>query len=105
MKIMMLFAPQLLLLVMFFSPKTALADFRNNIKIALNGYLWHQFTFGLWPFSTNLNNLISKNVLPPSGILPPQYLFLPALVGLAVVGSFERRITRWIRKRGGNKRG
>jgi len=66
---------------------------------ALNGYMWHQFTFGFWPFSTNFNSIISNKLLPPSGIFPPQYLILPAFVGLAVVGSFERRISRWMKKK------
>ena len=35
--------------------------------------------------------------------MPFEYLALPALVGLAVVGSLERRIGQWRRRRGGGK--
>jgi len=63
-----------------------------------NGLLWNSLTVGSCIFlpSINLVDIVNETVLPKNGVLPVQYLFIPALVGLAIVGSFERRIKRWV---------
>jgi len=67
----------------------------------LNGFCWHSLAQGsnsLFP-SVNIMNLVTNNLLPESGIMPVQYLIIPAFVGAAVVGSFERRISAWIKQK------
>jgi len=62
------------------------------------GLIWHQFTIGAWPFDVNLalELWIEQKILPETGVLPATFLVFPALVGLFVVGSFERRISRFL---------
>lgn len=66
-----------------------------------NSILWKSLTAGTSPFlpSVNVARWVSAQLLPPDGILPIQYLAIPALIGLAVVGSFERRIVRFLEQR------
>lgn len=69
--------------------------------IALNGLTWYSLATGsnvLLP-SVNIVDLVSKSLLPESGILPVQFLIIPLMVGAAVVGSFERRIAGWIKNK------
>ena len=53
-------------------------------------------TSSLFP-SANIMGWTSDNLLPESGQLSTVFLLIPAAVGAAVVGSFERRITLWLK--------
>jgi hypothetical protein len=67
---------------------------------ALNGLNWYGLANGnnyVFP-DVNIIDFVSRNILPESGVMPIQYLCIPALVGLIVVGSFERRIAGWLKK-------
>lgn len=62
-----------------------------------NSFIWHSLAFGknlILP-GVNIMELVSA-LLPESGIMPIQYLAIPALFGAAVVGSFERRFSEWL---------
>jgi len=67
-----------------------------------NALLWKSLAQGtntLFP-TINIMNLVSTYLLPAdSGILPVQWLIVPAIIGAAVVGSFERRISNWWKNR------
>lgn len=66
-----------------------------------NSFAWHSLAFGqnfLFP-SINLMDIVSTRLLPESGVMPVHYLAIPALVGAAVVGSLERRISAWLKAR------
>jgi membrane-associated phospholipid phosphatase len=62
-----------------------------------NGYAWWRLCHGTLIPNLNVLNLVSKQFLV-NGVLPWPYLTVPATLGLAVVGSFERRISRWLEK-------
>ena len=68
---------------------------------ALNGLTWYSLANGSNVFfpKVNIMDFVSSTMLPDSGIMPIKFLAIPALVGAAVVGSFERRISNWIRKK------
>ena len=69
--------------------------------LALNGLTWYTLASGNNVFfpKVNIMDFVSSTMLPDSGIMPIKFLAIPALVGAAVVGSFERRISGWIRKK------
>lgn len=65
-----------------------------------NALLWRSLATGtniLLP-SVNVMNVVS-GMLPDSGVMPVQLLIVPAMIGAAVVGSFERRISDWLKNR------
>jgi membrane-associated phospholipid phosphatase len=66
----------------------------------LNGALWRSLCSGTNPLfpSVNVMEWVSSTFLNEHGLLPIPLLVIPAVVGLAVVGSFERRISKWIKK-------
>jgi len=68
------------------------------VASAINGFLWRELTFGTSPLfpSVCFMDIASNLLLPTNGVMPVQYLIIPAAVGAAVVGSFERRISRWM---------
>ena len=71
----------------------------NNIYTVTNGALWRDMSLGtssLFP-SANIMGWTSNNLLPESGQLSTVFLLIPAAVGAAVVGSFERRISLWLK--------
>jgi hypothetical protein len=55
-------------------------------------------TSSLFP-SANIMGWASNNLLPESGQLSPIFLVIPAAVGAAVVGSFERRVSLWLKEK------
>ena len=68
---------------------------------AFNGLFWYSLANGnnaLFP-TVNMMDVVSARLLPESGVMPVQFLIFPALIGAAVVGSFERRISAWLRKK------
>jgi hypothetical protein len=66
-----------------------------------NGFLWWRLCHGKLIPGLNVLNLVSQHFLV-NGVLPWPYLIIPAALGLAVVGSFERRIGRWLKKAKGS---
>ena len=56
----------------------------------INALLWR--ILGI----THVKDWVSH--LLPNGYLPIPFMIIPALVGLVVVGSFERRLTSWLEK-------
>lgn len=65
----------------------------------LNGALWRSLCSGTNPLFPSLNVMewVSTTLLNEQGLLPVPLLVVPAVVGLAVVGSFERRISKWLK--------
>jgi len=66
-----------------------------------NSFFWHSLAFGqnfMLP-QLNLMETVSLYLLPESGVLPVRYLAIPALVGGALVGSLERRISAFLKSR------
>jgi membrane-associated phospholipid phosphatase len=61
-----------------------------------NGFVWWRLCHGTMFASIHIMNELSDRLLV-DGLLPWPYLAIPAVLGLAVVGSFERRISRWIK--------
>jgi membrane-associated phospholipid phosphatase len=66
---------------------------------SMNGYLWRTLCLGTNPLDINFVNWVSANFLNEQGLLPWYGLAIPALVGAAVVGSVERRISRFLKNR------
>lgn len=66
----------------------------------LNGALWKSLCSGSNPLfpSVNVMEWVTHMFLNEQGLLPIPLLVVPAVVGLAVVGSFERRISKLIKK-------
>lgn len=60
---------------------------------SFNGSIWNEYFAHSFFF-----NFVQDALLGHSGTLPIPYLAIPAVVGAMVVGSFERRISRWIKK-------
>jgi membrane-associated phospholipid phosphatase len=66
----------------------------------INSLLWRSLALGtceLLP-SFNMMDLVKTKLLPESGIMPITGLIIPAAVGVVLVGSFERRVSNWIKK-------
>jgi membrane-associated phospholipid phosphatase len=63
----------------------------------INGYVWWRLCHGTLFSSLHLMSVVSDRLLV-DGQLPWPYVAIPAALGLAVVGSFERRISRWINR-------
>jgi len=61
---------------------------------SFNGYLWHALCF-----DHNVIEWVSSNILNGADAMPVYYLAVPAFVGLAVVGSFERRLSNFFKQR------
>jgi dolichyldiphosphatase len=68
---------------------------------SLNGYLWFSLSHGTLPFLQNINVMdwVTANFLKEQGLLPLWGLAIPALSGVAIVGSMERRISRFLKQR------
>jgi len=74
-----------------------------------NGAIWHRLCCGVGPGGSGVAaagggggivaSWVSSNFLDSTGHLPVPFLAVPALLGLVVVGSFERRISRWVKNK------
>ena len=67
-----------------------------------NGYIWYQLCFHnnigfIITTKTTVIEWVTKYMLNENGVLPFQFLAIPALVGLVVVGSFERKISKFVK--------
>jgi len=71
-----------------------------------NAVCWKNLMTGSFPLAPSMNiiDMVEANLLPVNGVLPLPYLMIPAAVGAAVVGSFERRISQWLKKSKSDKR-
>ena len=56
----------------------------------LHATLWYTF------IQSPLMTFLSQHILPSNGIMPIPFLLIPLLVGVAIIGSFERRITQFL---------
>jgi len=65
----------------------------------LNGIAWWHLCMGDNPWNVNVMDWVTANFLNENGILPWPMLVIPALIGLAIVGSFERRISAWLKEK------
>ena len=77
---------------------------REQVAVGLvvgmfNGAFWRSLCSGRNPLfpSVNVMEWVSSTFLNEHGLLPIPLLVVPAVIGLAVVGSFERRIRKWIK--------
>jgi hypothetical protein len=66
---------------------------------ATNGYVWRILCFGNNPWGVNVMDWVSATFLNEQGLLPWYGLAVPTLVGAAVVGSVERRISKFLKNR------
>ena len=68
---------------------------------SMNGYFWRSLCVGTNTYFPNINVIdwVSENLLNGNGELPLWALSVPALVGAAVVGSIERRISLYLKKK------
>lgn len=64
-----------------------------------NGTLWRSLCSGTNPLfpTVSVMEWVSNTFLNDQGLLPTPLLLVPAIIGLLVVGSFERRISKWIK--------
>jgi hypothetical protein len=71
----------------------------------LNSITWRSLAFGENPLLSGVNimDFVSTKLLPETGIMPVQYLAFAAMVGVAVVGSFERRVSALLKSRNTKK--
>jgi hypothetical protein len=70
----------------------------GTIVGCLNGALWWKFCTGTnYPFDINVVDWVNSSPIIDSrtGLLPWYLLSIPALVGAAVVGSVERRLSKY----------
>ena len=60
---------------------------------SLNGLLFHMFA------ESTVIEFLKQTILNEQGLIPYPLLVVPAMVGVMIVGSFERRLTNWITRR------
>lgn len=60
-----------------------------------NGLVWYHLCHN-GAFGMNVKSFVETHFLNELGFLPWPALIIPVIVGAAVVGSFERRITKWL---------
>lgn len=65
---------------------------------SMNGFLWRHLVDGTNPLGIHVMDFVSNNFLNDQGLLPIPMLIVPALVGFVVVGSLERKISKWLKK-------
>jgi hypothetical protein len=63
----------------------------------LNALIWSSLCFGANPLEVNIIDFVKNNLLNDQGLLPYYALSIPAIVGALVVGSVERRISRFLK--------
>jgi membrane-associated phospholipid phosphatase len=66
---------------------------------SFNGMIWRSFCFGNNFLGINVMDWVSATFLNDQGLLPWYGLAVPALVGAAVVGSVERRVSRFLKNK------
>jgi membrane-associated phospholipid phosphatase len=71
----------------------------GGIVGSLNGWLWKVLCTNDNPFGVTVTDWVSSMFLNEQRLLPYWALTIPGLVGALVVGSFERRIARYLEQR------
>ena len=71
----------------------------GTIVGSTNGFLWYRLCTGNNPFHIHIMNLVKQYLFNNKEQLPIPYLIVPLLVGVATIGSFERRINALLRKK------
>lgn len=66
---------------------------------SLNGIVWRSLCLGTNPWRISIMDWVTAHFLNQQGLLPWYGLAVPALLGAAVVGSVERRISRFLDQR------
>jgi membrane-associated phospholipid phosphatase len=66
---------------------------------ATNGYVWRHLVDGSNPFGINVTEYVSRAFLNDHGLLPIPLLIVPIVAGLVVVGSLERKISKFLQKK------
>jgi hypothetical protein len=66
---------------------------------SLNGIVWRSLCLGTNPWGIGIMDWVTAHFLNQQGLLPWYGLAVPALLGAAVVGSVERRISRFLDQR------
>lgn len=64
-----------------------------------NGFMWRYLVDGRNPMGINVMDFVTTHFLNDQGVLPTQLLVVPALAGAVVVGSLERKISKFIKKK------
>lgn len=64
-----------------------------------NGCVWRHLIDGRNPFGLNIMEYLSRAFLNDHGLLPIPLLVVPILAGLVVVGSLERKISKFLQKK------
>ncbi|KAL7558090.1 hypothetical protein ACA910_020042 [Epithemia clementina (nom. ined.)] len=79
-------------------------------RVQVRLHSWDQIAVGLVVGSTNamfyytfaessVIEFLNQTIMNKQGLLPYPFLIVPTVVGAAVVGSLERRISNWIQQR------
>lgn len=71
----------------------------GSVLGSFNGYAWFRLCTGDNPWKVNIMHTVTTHVLNENGLLPLPMLAVPLLVGAVTIGSVERRIGHWLRKR------
>ena len=68
---------------------------------SLNGIMWFSLCHGTLPFLENINVMdwVTAQFLNEQALLPLPGLAVPAILGAAIVGSVERRISQFLKQR------
>lgn len=62
------------------------------------GWMWFQACVGNNPWNLSIMDGTRRYLLDSTtGVLPWKWMVVPAVAGLAVVGSFERRLSQWMK--------
>ena len=64
-----------------------------------HGFVWKHLVDGSNPFGIHITDFVSNNVLNDQGLLPIPLLVVPALAGAVIVGSMERKISKFLKKK------
>jgi membrane-associated phospholipid phosphatase len=99
-----LFIPAYVALSLYYRVRTRLHTI-EQVAVGMvfgvaNGYIWKHLADGTNPFGINFMAFFSSTVLNDQGLLPIPLLVVPALAGIAVVGSIERKISKVLKKKG-----
>jgi dolichyldiphosphatase len=65
----------------------------------LNGFAWFRLCVGDNPWGISVMDFVAKHFLDANGLLPIPMLAIPLVLGAMTVGSFERRIGMWLKKK------
>jgi hypothetical protein len=64
-----------------------------------NGFMWRHLVDGRNPLGINVMDFVTTHFLNDQGILPTPLLVVPALAGAVVVGSLERKLSKFVKKK------